>query len=184
MKTTQGRLHTIGWGTALALAFALTTALTFRVNAIKSEVQLADRQIAAMQQEKMFLETEYETRSNQEQLKSLNDLDFGYEAPTAGQYLASERQLAMLGKPAAPDAPAPIRVASSDGVSDMPAFPAPGFPAMVSPLTGRLIGSAQAAELPHGHHRAANSAGTSAATSASGLRARLSRLDASALARE
>jgi hypothetical protein len=136
MNLTRDRLHTIGWGTALAICFALTLALTFKVNAVKSEVHLANRQIAHLQQEKMFLETEFEARANQQQLKALNDTDFGYEAPTAGQYLESERQLAMLGKPAAPDAPKPVRMAENDAVGLPSGLPA-GMPAMVSPMTGK-----------------------------------------------
>ncbi|HZU63832.1 MAG TPA: hypothetical protein VFF98_09120 [Novosphingobium sp.] len=114
MNMTRDRLHAIGWGMTLTVCLALLVALTMRVNAVKSEVHLADRQIATLQQEKMFLETEFETRSSQQQLRAFNDVDFGYEAPTAGQYLESERQLAALGKPAGPDAPAPVRMASAD----------------------------------------------------------------------
>lgn len=117
MNLTRDRMHTIGWGMTLVICLALTLALTFRVNAVKSEVRLADRRIAALQQEKVFLETEFQARASQQQLKAFNDVDFGYQAPTAEQYLENERQLAALGKPRSPDAPAPIRVASSEGVN-------------------------------------------------------------------
>jgi len=116
MNLTRDRMHTIGWGMTLVICLALTLALTFRVNAVKSQVRLADRQIAGLRQEKLFLETEFQTRASQQQLKAFNDVDFGYSAPTAEQYLESERQLAALGKPRSPDAPTPIRVASADGV--------------------------------------------------------------------
>ena len=142
MNLTRDRLHTIGWGMALSLCVALTLALTFRVNAVKSRVQLADRQIIALQQEKMFLETEFETRSSQQALKNFNDVDFGYEAPTAGQYLESERQLAALGKVASPDAPAPIRMASVESAAEPAAVTSqPG-------LAARLIGGAVAVAEP------------------------------------
>ena len=114
MNLNRDRLHTIGWGTAMAICLALTAVLTTRVNAVKSQVALADRQIAQLTREKLYLETEFETRANQQQLRAMNDVDFGYSAPTAGQYLKSERDLAMLGKPAAPDAPQPIRYAVAD----------------------------------------------------------------------
>lgn len=143
MNMTRDRLHTIGWSFALAICFAFTLALTFRVNAVKSQVRLADRKIAQLRQEKMFLETEFETRANQQQLQSFNAVDFGYVAPTAGQYLESERQLAALGKPRSPDAPAPIRVASADG--------APGLrlmPALVSPLADEFAGKDAPARKP------------------------------------
>ena len=114
MNLTRDRLHTIGWGTALAIVLALLAVLTTRVNAVKSQVALTDRQIALVSQEKIYLETEFETRANQQQLRAMNDVDFGYTAPTAAQYLKSERDLAMLGKAAGPDAPEPIRFAEAD----------------------------------------------------------------------
>ena len=139
MNLTRDRLRSIGWAVVLTICFAFMLALTFRVNAVKSEVRLAERQIVSLRQQKLFLETEFQTRANQQQLKSLNDVEFGYEAPTAGQYIEGERQLASLGKARAPGAPSPIRVAvASTGVEDS------SFPAMVSPLTGKAI----AAEVP------------------------------------
>jgi hypothetical protein len=62
----------------------LMMALTVRVNAVKSEVRLADRQIAQLRQEKMLLDTEFQTRASQQQLTAFNDVDFGYQAPKPG----------------------------------------------------------------------------------------------------
>lgn len=137
MIVTANRLRSIGWVVLLALCGAVVLALSFRVNALRSQVHRAEQRIVALKQEKMYLETEFETRANQQQLKSWNDIEFGYVAPTAGQYLENERQLASLSKPADPDAPAPIRVASADDS----VIASAAFPAMVSPLTGK---SAQA----------------------------------------
>ena len=160
MNMTQDRLRSIGWAAVLMFCFTMTMVLTFKVNAVKSQVRLAERQIAATKQQKLFLETEFEARANQQQLKSLNDVEFGYQAPTAGQYLEGERQLAALGKARGPDAPIPIRVASAAISPDDG-----GVPAMVSPLSGK----AMAAEPPkHGEVKA-----TTAAT----LRDRLSHID-------
>jgi hypothetical protein len=143
MNLTRDRVASIGWVSILLFVGALTAALMLRVNAVKSEVQLAERRIVELRHEREFLETEYETRANQQQLSELNEIDFGYKAPAAGQYLESERQLAALGKPRAADAPAPIMMASADGISRGSASV---LPAMVSPITGRLVGSANAAE--------------------------------------
>ena len=160
MNLTQDRLRSIGWAAVLLTCFTLTVVLTFKVNAVKSQVRLAERQIAATKQQKLVLEPEFEARANQQQLKSLNDVEFGYQAPTAGQYLENERQLATLGKARGPDAPSPIRVASAAIADDNS-----GLPAMVSPLSGK----AMAAEPPkHGEGKAAT-----AAT----LRERLSHVD-------
>ena len=46
MNLTRDRIHTIGWGTALALCLAVTAAVSARVTAEKSEAQLDARKIA------------------------------------------------------------------------------------------------------------------------------------------
>ncbi len=108
MNLTRDRLRSIGWAAVLLTCFTFTVILTFKVNAVKSQVRLAERQILAVKQDKLLLETEFETRANQQQLRSLNEVEFGYQAPAAGQYLEGERQLANLGKPRGADAPDPV----------------------------------------------------------------------------
>lgn len=135
------RLRQLGWAVSLALCITLFAALTFKVNSVRSEVRLAERQILALQREKMLLETEFETRASQQQLAQWNAVDFGYQAPGADQYLEGERQLANLGEPRAPAAPSPIRVARAPGEAGQA-----NFPAMVSPLTGRPVRPVAAAE--------------------------------------
>lgn len=130
------RLRSIGWLALIGVCFALYMVLSFRVGALKSEVRLAENRIIALKRDKLYLETEFETRASQQQLKAWNDVEFGYVAPGSGQYVENERQLAMLGKPMGPDAPAPIRVASADDA----VVAAAAFPAMVSPLTGKPLG--------------------------------------------
>lgn len=105
------RIRQIGWALVLGVCFALLLALTFKVNAVKSDVRLAERQIVAAQRAKLLLETEFETRASQRQLSDWNAVEFGYAAPRADQYLESERQLAALGTPRGIDAPKPVRVA-------------------------------------------------------------------------
>lgn len=139
MIVTANRLRSIGWLALLAVCGVLVLVLAFRVNALKSEVHKSENRIVALKQEKMYLETEFETRANQQQLEAWNNLDFGYTAPGAGQYLEGERQLAALGKPAGPDAPAPIRVASTDETVAAEA----AFPAIVSPLSDKPAGAAR-----------------------------------------
>ena len=131
MIAAGSRLRQIGWAVALAICLAGFVALTFKVNSVKSEVRLAERQIVSLEREKLMLETEFETRANQQQLADWNRVEFGYQAPRADQYLDNERQLASLGLPRGLGAPTPIRVARA------PAPEESGFPAMVSPITGR-----------------------------------------------
>lgn len=133
--TPQSRIRRIGWIAALTLCTALYLVLHLKVHAVQSEVIRAERQIVALERQKLLLETEFQTRANQLQLASWNNVEFGYVAPTAGQFLENERQLADFGAPPLPGAPQPIRVASA--VNDEP-----DYPRMVSPLTGKPIEAA------------------------------------------
>ena len=141
MIRTGSRLRQIGWAVALSICVTGFVALTFRVNAVKSEVRLAEREIIALEREKLLLETEFQTRANQQQLANWNRVEFGYAAPKAEQYLESERQLADLGMPRGANAPDPIRVARApvEGEDD-------AFPAFVSPLTGQPAKAAEVAD--------------------------------------
>lgn len=127
------RLRQASWAGALSLALTLFLALSFHVNAIKSEVRLAERRIVQLEREKLRLETEFESRASQRQLAEWNAVEFGYVAPRAGQFLSSETQLASLGSPLRADAPEPIRVARA-----APPIEDEGPIAdWVSPLTGQ-----------------------------------------------
>ena len=107
------RIRQIGWMLALSLCLAAFLALTFKVNAVKSDVRLAERQIIALERQTLMLEVEFQTRASQRQLSQWNAVEFGYVAPRADQYLESERELAVLGLPRGLDAPDPIRVAKA-----------------------------------------------------------------------
>jgi hypothetical protein len=131
--TPHSRIRRIGWIAALATCTALYLGLHLKVHSVRSEVIAAERQIVALEQRKLLLETEFETRANQLQLAAWNTIDFGYTAPTARQFLENERQLVSFGSPRAPGAPEPIRVAGAGGAEE------PAFPALVSPSTGRSI---------------------------------------------
>jgi hypothetical protein len=104
----------MGWIALLALLTGMYLMLHFKVQAVHSEVVRAERQIVSLEQEKLLLATEFETRANQMQLAAWNQVDFGYVAPTAGQFLEGERQLAALGASALPGASSPIRLAQAD----------------------------------------------------------------------
>ena len=103
MIAAGSRLRQIGWVVILAICLAGCVALTFRVNAVKSEVRLAERRIIQLEREKLLLETEVETRANQQQLASWNALEFGYEAPRADPWAVT-------------DAPAPFVAAQLKGI--------------------------------------------------------------------
>ena len=113
MTRRGSRLRQVGWMVAIGACIALFIALAFRVNAIKSEVKLAEREIVALERSTLMLETEFAARASQQQLADWNMLEFGYAAPAADQFLENERQLVSLGTPRGIDAPEPIRVARS-----------------------------------------------------------------------
>jgi hypothetical protein len=134
--TAQTRARKIGWIVALAFCTALYLLLHLSVRAVKSDVIRSERQIVRLEQEQVLLETEFETRANLLQLSAWNQVDFGYTAPTAHQFLDSERQLASFGGPRAPGTPQQIRVAHAMTGE------APEFPKLVSPLTGKPVNEA------------------------------------------
>ena len=142
----SARLRSIGWAVMLAVCVTLFVGLTFQVNAVKSQVRRAERRIVSLEREKLLLETEFETRASQQQLANWNAVEFGYRAPRADQFLENERQLAALGTPRAVGAPAPNRVANAD----IPEQSDQGFPAMVSPMTGKAF-AAEVDDQPRRH---------------------------------
>ena len=113
MTPAGSRLRQLGWAVVLSICLVVFLALTFHVNSVKSEVRLAEREIIRLERKKLVLETEFEARASQQQLADWNRLEFGYEAPAAGNYLEHERELANLGEPRGPGAPEPIRVAQN-----------------------------------------------------------------------
>lgn len=129
----QTRIRRMGWIAALAICTALYLMLHLKVHAVTSDVVRAERRIVALEQEKLLLATEFETRANQLQLEAWNRVDFGYTAPEAAQFLSSERQLASFGSPRMPGSPEPLRVAVAEAGAE------PEFPKMVSPLTGKPL---------------------------------------------
>ena len=124
----------IGWFAALGTCLALYATLHIKVTAVHADVVRAERQIVSLEEQNMLLETEFLTRSNQVQLAAWNRVDFGFQAPTADQFIDSPRQLAQFGSPPAEGAPTPIRLAGLRSGEDVPEFPQ-----IVSPLTGRPI---------------------------------------------
>ena len=98
MNLTRDRLRSIGWAALLITCLTLLVALTFRVNAVKSQVRLTERQIVAVKREKMFLETEFLTRANQQQLlQSIPAL--GDEPPVMVGMVASKSMRTSISAP-------------------------------------------------------------------------------------
>lgn len=146
MSLRQSQMRSLGWAAVLAVCVTLFALLSVRVHAVKSEVLLAERQIIALKRESLLLETEFETRASQRQLVEWNAVEFGFAAPRADQFLEGERQLASLGQPRVPGAPAQIRLARADADADADsgAMTRRQDTAMVSPLSGEKVTLASA----------------------------------------
>jgi hypothetical protein len=147
--TFHARLRQLGWIAVFAICLGIFIAMSFRVHSVKTEVQLAEREIIKLKRQTQLLETEFQTRASQRQLASWNAVEFGYEAPRADQYLENERQLASLGALTGPQTPAPIRVARGDQDPGGPSIDIGqerDLIAMVSPITGKPVTLSVAAQ--------------------------------------
>ncbi|PNU01889.1 hypothetical protein [Novosphingobium guangzhouense] len=186
MNLTSDRIRSIGWASVLVVCGAMTVGLTLRVNAVKSQVHDTEKRIVWVKRDIDFLETEFQTRSNQQALRDLNDLEFGYKAPTAGQYIEGERQLAALGVPAGPGAPSPIRYANAEMPADASSDGAKGeggsLLAMVSPVAGAT--AAAMAEAPKNRGEARDPEREAIARDAAALGKRLARIEVAEAAQQ
>ena len=105
--TPQSKIRRMGWIAVLTLCVVLYAMLHLKVNTVHSEVVQAERQIVALEEQNMLLETEFLTRSSQVRLAAWNRVDFGYQSPTAAQFVAkrppacSIRQPTCRGRPGA-----------------------------------------------------------------------------------
>ena len=129
----------LGWIVLLAIACGLYGALHIQVQAVTSEIVRAERRIVALEQRKLLLATEFETRASQLQLAAWNRVDFGYTAPAAPQFLNSERQLAAFSLPPAIGTPSPIRLASAAADGGNPRLAAMVQPAAAADQPAQTI---------------------------------------------
>lgn len=104
----------------LVLIFAMMLyPVSLKVAATRSELTRIEKQIERSRDNIRYLESELAVRASMRQLEQWNADTFGYSAPDAGQYLASERQLASLD-----------RLPRARGANEV----APVLMAMVSPV--------------------------------------------------
>lgn len=104
----------------LVLIFAMMLyPVSLKVAATRSELTRIERDIDRARDNIRYLESELAVRASMRQLEQWNAEAFGYSAPDAGQYLASERQLASFD-----------RLPRARGANEV----APVLMAMVSPV--------------------------------------------------
>lgn len=98
MRLAFAKLKNLGW-IALVLIVAISLyPLSLSVATLRSDLARTEQKIVQSKRRIRYLETEFATRANMKQLDLWNELDYGYSAPNADQYLSNERALANLGK--------------------------------------------------------------------------------------
>ena len=112
----------VGWVAGIGAAALTCYMFSLSVAAERAELAQLDSQIAELKQSIRTLNTELGTRSRVHQLQHWASADFGFTAPTAGQFLDSEVTLAQLELPSqASPMEAPVRMA--DAPQPAPAMP-------------------------------------------------------------
>lgn len=111
--TSRTRLPSLLWTGSVVMATALSLVLTLQVKAVHSDIAETEKAIVSTKQQLAVLETEFQTRARQQQLVRWNEVEFGYVAPRADQFLDGRAELAALGKPAQIMDPAPMRMAEA-----------------------------------------------------------------------
>lgn len=90
------RLHGLGWTALVFIVLILLYPLSLQVASVRSDLITVNREIVVAKREISYLEADLGARANYGQLVLWNDLQFGYAAPSAKQYLEGERALAEL----------------------------------------------------------------------------------------
>lgn len=94
MSLAMKRLKNLGWLALVFLVAILLYPLSLNVAALHSDLVNVDRNILETKREISFLQAELRTRASMQQLEEWNDLLYGYEPPTAQQFVNGEAALA------------------------------------------------------------------------------------------
>lgn len=119
MSLAMKRLQNIGW---LALVFLVAIMLypwSLHVASVHSDLVAVDKKIRDTKREIGFLQAELRTRASLQQLDEWNELLYGYQPPTAEQFLSGENALAQLNNEAI--IIKPVMVSSMDQAGVAPA---------------------------------------------------------------
>lgn len=115
----------VGWVAGIGAAALTCYMFSLSVASERAELAQLDSRIVALKQSIRTLNTELETRGRVHQLQHWASADFGFTAPSAGQFLDSEVTLAQLELPSqASPLEAPVRMAAAPQ-------PAPNMPHVV-----------------------------------------------------
>lgn len=96
MSLAMKRLKNLGWLALVFIVAILLYPLSLNVAALHSDLVAVDRQILDAKREISFLQAEIRTRASLQQLEEWNELLYGYQPPTAAQFVDGEAALAGL----------------------------------------------------------------------------------------
>ena len=126
MTLAMKQMRNIGWLALVFIIAILLYPLSLNVAAVHSDLVRLDRKVLETKREISFLEAELSTRASVAQLDEWNQLLYGYEPPTAEQFLDGESALASLGGSEPIVKPVMVSVAASDGVAPAGTVGQPG----------------------------------------------------------
>lgn len=117
MTLAMKRLKNIGWLALVFLVLILLYPLSLHVASLHSDLVSVDRRIMETKREISFLQAELRTRASLQQLEEWNTLLYGYQPPSAAQFLEGEAELASIGGSSPVAKPVMVAVSSHDGVA-------------------------------------------------------------------
>jgi hypothetical protein len=115
MSLALKRLQNIGWFALVFFVAILLYPLSMNVASVHSDLVSVDNKIRNTKREIDFLQAELRTRASMAQLQEWNQVLYGYEPPSAQQFLDGESALASLNGGAALGKPVMVSVAAEDG---------------------------------------------------------------------
>lgn len=120
MSLAMKRLKNLGWLALVFMVAILLYPLSLNVAALHSDLVSVDREILETKREISFLQAEIRTRASLQQLEEWNELLYGYQPPTAQQFVNGEAALAGLAGDVVETKPVMMAAAAIPAVVDAP----------------------------------------------------------------
>ncbi len=117
MSLAMKRLKNLGWLALVFLVAIMLYPLSLNVAALHSDLVNVDRNILETKREISFLQAELRTRASMQQLEEWNDLLYGYEPPTAQQFVGGEAALAGFDADTVVSKPVMVAASNNDGAA-------------------------------------------------------------------
>lgn len=117
MSLAMKRLQNIGWLALVFLVAILLYPLSLNVAAVHSDLVSVDGKIRETKREISFLQAELRTRASLQQLDEWNKVLYGYQPPTAEQFLNGESALAQLDSSNVTTKPVMVSLIQQTGVA-------------------------------------------------------------------